>query len=267
MTSPCLVGDDQPVGIAVEGQAEIGAVHDHLLAHHRGGDGAAIAVDVGAVGLDGDRNHLGAELPQHGRRHLVGGAVGAIDDDLQAVERGALREAVLHELDVAARCVVDPLGAAEAVALRQLTPLAAIVDGHAGLDLGFDVVRQLVAVGPEQLDAVVLKRIVGGRDHDAEIGAHAARQHGDGRRRQRAGEHHIHAAREEAGCQGVFQHIAGKPRILADHDPMPVAAAGEMGAGGQGQLQRHVGRDGLAIGRTADAVGTEQPADGLLRWP
>ncbi len=45
--------------------------------------GAAFAVDVGAVGLDPDRDHLGAQLPEHGRRHLVGGAIGAIDHDLQ----------------------------------------------------------------------------------------------------------------------------------------------------------------------------------------
>ena len=262
-----LVGDDQPVGIPVQGQAQMGAMDDHLLAHHRRGGGAAIAVDVGAVGLDGDRDHLGAEFGKHRRRHLVGGAIGAIDDDLQAFERGALRESVLHELDVAAGRVVDPLGAAEAVALRQLPPLAAIVDAHAGFDLRFDVIRQLEAIGPEQLDAIVLERIVGGGDHDAEIGPHAARQHGHGRRRQRTGEHHIHAARQESRCQGVFQHIAGKARILADHYPMPVAAAGEMGAGGQCQLQRNVGRDGVAIGGTADAVGAEQLADRLLRWP
>ena len=34
---------------------------------------------------------LGAELPQHRRRDLVGGAIGAIDDDLEAVEVEAAR--------------------------------------------------------------------------------------------------------------------------------------------------------------------------------
>jgi hypothetical protein len=66
-----------------------------------------------------------------------------------------------------------------------------------------DLVGQLVAVRAEQLDAVVVERIVRGGDHDAEIGAHRARQHGDRRRRHRAEQQHVHADRGEAGDQRV----------------------------------------------------------------
>jgi hypothetical protein len=76
--------------------------------------------------------------------------------------------------------------------------------------------RRAVAVGPEQLDAVVVIGIVRGRDHHAEIGAHRARQHGHGGGRNRAGEQHIHADRGEPGHQAVLDHIAGKPRVLAE---------------------------------------------------
>ena len=34
----------------------------------------------------------------------------------------------------------------------------------------------------EQLDAIVLEWVVAGGDHHAEVGAHGARQHGDGGR-------------------------------------------------------------------------------------
>ncbi len=81
-----LVGHDQPVGVAVERDADIGAARQHLLAHLLGRQRAAFAVDVEPVRRHADRKHLGAEFPEHGRRDLVGGAVGAIDDDPQPVE-------------------------------------------------------------------------------------------------------------------------------------------------------------------------------------
>ena len=87
-----LVGDDQPVGIAVERDADIGAPRQHLAPHLFGRQRAAFAVDVEAVGRDAEREDLGAELPEHGRGDLVGGAVRAIDDDAQARRAAARAE-------------------------------------------------------------------------------------------------------------------------------------------------------------------------------
>ena len=70
-------------------------------------------------GDDADRDHLGAQLPQHRRRHAVGGAVGAIDHDLQAVQPQAAGKAGLGDLDVAPGGVVQPRGAAERRRRRQ----------------------------------------------------------------------------------------------------------------------------------------------------
>ena len=85
---------DDPVGVAVERDADIGAHLAHL-GGKRGRRGRAdVVVDVEAVRLDADGDRLGAELLQRQRRDLVGGAVGAIDDDAQAVEesvRGSVR--------------------------------------------------------------------------------------------------------------------------------------------------------------------------------
>ena len=75
------------------------------------------------------------------------------------------------------------------------------------------------------------KGIVRGGDHDAEIGAQRARQHGDGRGRQRPDQHHIHAHRDETRGQRGLDHIARKPRILADDDAVAVLAAGEQQPG------------------------------------
>ena len=108
------------------------------------------------------------------------------------------------------------------------------------LDLELDLVGKLEPVGAEQLDAVVLIGIVRGRDHDAEIAAHGARQHGDRGRRHRAEQQDIHADRGEAGHERVFDHVAGEPRVLADDDPVAVIAALERQAGRLTDLSRPV---------------------------
>ena len=191
-----LVDQDDPVGVAVERDADIGAHLAHLAAQRFRRGRAAFLVDVESVGLDADRNHVGAQLPQRFRHHLVGRAVGAIDHHAQAVEAEIARQRALGEFDVAVMDAVDAAGAAEAGALRQFL-VERLVEQL--LDLLLDVVGQLEALRAEQLDAVVLEQIVRSRDHHAEIGAHRLGQHRHRRRRHRAEQQHVHADRGEAG--------------------------------------------------------------------
>ena len=214
---------------------------------------AAFLVDVEAVGLDADLDDLGAELPQRVGRDLVGGAVGAVDHDAQAFERQIARQRALGEFDVAVLHAVDALGAAEIGRLRE--PLGEVAVDQL-LDLELDLVGQLVAVRTEQLDAVVVVRIVRGGDHHAEIGAHRARQHGDRRRRHRAGEQHVHADRGEARHQRGLDHVAGQPRVLADQHAMAMLAVLEHHARGLPDLEGKLRRD-RAVGAAANAVGAE----------
>ena len=120
MMWPCLVDDDQPVGVAVERDADVGAARDHRLLQQLRLGRAAVLVDVEAVGRDADRDDLGAELPQRLGRDVVGGAVGAIDHDLEAVEAQVLGKGRLGELDVAPARIVDPACAADQLRLGEL---------------------------------------------------------------------------------------------------------------------------------------------------
>ena len=168
-----LVGDDQPVGIAVEREADVARrSRPPFPAAAAGWVEPQPVVDVEAVGRDAERDHLGAQLPQRVGRDVIGGAIGAIDDDLEPVEPQMLGKRGLGELDVAAARVVDPPRAPDhARAWRASAPAPAALDRPLG------VVAELVAVGAEQLDAVVRERIVRGGDHHAEVGAHRAGQH------------------------------------------------------------------------------------------
>ena len=79
-----LVDDDHPVRVAIERDADIGPHFLDLGAQRVRRGRADLVVDVEAVGLDADGEHLGAQLPQRHRRHLVGRAIGAIDHHAQA---------------------------------------------------------------------------------------------------------------------------------------------------------------------------------------
>src|SRR5262249_44676319 len=119
----------------------------------------ALAIDIKAVGLDSDRNHLGVELTQRLGRHTIARTVGAIDDHAQTLEREILRQGALGELDIAILYAVDAFGAAQVGALRQLL-------GELGINQCFnlmlEVVVELEAVRAEELDTVVVEGIVRG---------------------------------------------------------------------------------------------------------
>ena len=59
-TSPVVVDGQAAVGVAVEREADVGAVLEHGRAQRLEVGGAAAVVDVEAVGLGVDRDHLGA---------------------------------------------------------------------------------------------------------------------------------------------------------------------------------------------------------------
>jgi hypothetical protein len=217
-----LVQDHHPVGIAIQADAHMRAMRHHRLGRRLGMRRPAMMVDVGPVRRHAHRDHLGPQFPQHLRRRAIGRAIGAVDHHLQPIQPQARRKARLDELLIAAPPVLDPLGAADVFRLggRDLA-----LDHR--LDLGLGGIRQLEPVRPEELDAVVLVRVVAGRDHHAEVRPHAARQIPDRRRRHRAEQEHVHASRGQPRRQRVFQHVARQPRVLADHHPVrgtPVTA-------------------------------------------
>src|SRR5215469_16749085 len=99
--------------------------------------------------------------------------MGAVDDDAQPFEGHAAREGGLGMLDITAEGIVDTLGLAYFVGgwpdVFYFTP------ENQAFDLLFDFVVELVAVRPEEFDAIIVIRIVRSGDDDPGIGAKAAR--------------------------------------------------------------------------------------------
>ncbi len=216
---------------------------------------SATFVDVEAVGLDPERDDLGPKLPQRVRRDVISGAIGTIDNDLEAVEPKLLGKCRFRIVHITSAGVVNPASAADHLRLGKLGSLL-----KPGLDRALVVVAQFVAVGAEQLDAVVRKRVVRCGDHHAQISAHRARQHRYRRRRHRPQQHDVHPDAGEARDQGRFHHVARQAGVLADDDPVAVVAAQEMLARGHADGERGLRRHRLAVGEPADSVGAEELA-------
>ena len=63
-----LIRQHQPIGVTVEGKTQVRAVVNNRLRHHLGMGGAAAGVDVAAVRLAIQRDHVRAQLAEERRR-------------------------------------------------------------------------------------------------------------------------------------------------------------------------------------------------------
>ncbi len=157
-----VVGQHDAIAVAVQRDSQMGPVLANQVRQPIGVYRAHAVVDVESVGRGGHCKHLGAQLMEDIRSHVVGGAVGAIDHELEPFEVDFAGKPALAELDVATRRVVQP------------TRLAQLGGCHAGrrclqygLDLLLDAVIELLAEPGKKFDAVVLVWVVRGTDHHA----------------------------------------------------------------------------------------------------
>ena len=173
--------------------------------------GSAGIVDVETVrgGVDDDDLRPGGA--QGGRAHVRGGPVGGVHDDAQAGQVGG------HGVDE----VVDVVLVRHGLALDDPADPSArgeLVDrAEQGLDLVLDGVGELVAAAGEELDAIVLKGVVGGGDDHTQVHVLGRGQVGDGRGRQDAHAGDVHAGGGQAGRDGVVEELATGTGVTA-HD-------------------------------------------------
>ena len=211
-----LVDAEAAVGVAIMRDAEVRAVLEDSLLQGLEMRRAAAVVDVRAIRQRVDDLDIGTEAAQDFRHCLVGSAVGTVEHDLDAVE--ALLAGREHEFHVLVEKVRAVLDVADVLCRRARVVVVRLELVHDGLELILDGIRQLVAIAAEELDAVVVERVVRGRDDDARLGLVLAREVGDGRRRDDAREHGAAACRADAGRQRRLEHLARDARVAADDD-------------------------------------------------
>ena len=198
-----LIHHHEAVAITVEGNADVRSILADLLHEQLRVRGAAPIVDVHAAGLSAHDDRIRAKLFKNARSDVIRGAVRAIEHDPQALQTKAAIDRCLTELDVAACSVRQPGCATEAVGAHA---------DHLAFELCFDLqldgIGQFVSAAIEELDAVVVVRVVGGRNHDSGVRAQRAREVGDRGRRHGAEQANVDASAGEAGLEHRLQHVA-----------------------------------------------------------
>ena len=107
------VRHDQAVRVAVEAHRDVAAVLGGKAREVLGVGRAHAVVDVEAVWSVAHGDHFGAEFVEDVGRNVIGGAVGTVDENAQALEVRAEIDRRLAELDVAAGRIVKAAGLAE----------------------------------------------------------------------------------------------------------------------------------------------------------
>jgi len=128
------------------------------------------------------------------------------------------------------------------------------------LEFGLLLVWQLETVGPEDLDAVVVVRVVGGRDDDAGVATHARGQIGDAGCRKGTGVENEAAHGVDPGSQSRLEHVARAARVFADEDLGLVAFTRKVKRDRFAQPRSHFDGHGVLVGQASNSVGSEKCA-------
>ncbi|MFM1941937.1 MAG: hypothetical protein RI897_919 [Verrucomicrobiota bacterium] len=262
-----FIAEEDAIGVAVVGDAEVGAMFPDFLGHEAWVHGAAVLVDIGSIGCVPVDEDFCSEFTEDAGGGFVGGPVGAIDDDAHTVESHSAGEGTLGELDIAAECVIDPHGLADFGGCGADAFDIAAEDEV--FDFAFDIVIELKAVWPEELDAVIGVGVMGSGDDDAGVGAEGAGHVGDSGGGEGADEEDVDTHGEDSGGEGIFEEVTREAGIFADHDFKAGAVTGVLSAlakhvsCGPSEFQGGFGCYGLDIGCAAYAVGAEDLFGGV----
>ena len=125
------------------------------------------------------------------------------------------------------------------------------------LDLEYRLLIHLLTVSVEQLDAVVIVRIVGSGDHDTAVEIIHSCNVSNRRRRCNMHDVSIRAGSHQARAKRVLKHVAGSSRILADHDLCLLAFSGAVVPAEEASDLDRMLKGQVFISFSAEAVCTE----------
>ena len=245
-----LVNGQAAVGVAVVGKAHVKAVLHHKALQLVDVGAAAVHVDVEAVGCVVDDVGLCAQGVKDRASHGGGGAVCAVQANLQALQAEAAGGNEMADVAVATLHVVH--GAADGVAGGQRHLGLAI---NVVLDELKDVLVHLEALAVDQLDAVVGVGVVGGGDHDAAVKRAVDDLEGDARSRDDVKHVGVGAGGNQAAHQGALEHVAGAASVLAQDDAGLLGLAGTV-------VPAHEAADLVGVLHVKPLVGTAAEAVG-----
>ena len=216
---PLFIHAEAAVGVAVKGKSDIEPFLLDELLQPFDVRGARIAVDVQPVRLRIDDIRRRPERFKDRPCDAPGGAVRAIETDLEILEGIQPQRDEVRDVAVSSRGVIDRL--ADVIARCEGKFFLAV---EVFLDQGNDALLKFFALSVEDLDAVVVKGVVARGDHDPAVEIIHARDIRNGGRRRDVQHIGIRPRRRDPGNERIFKHIARTAGILADDDARTLAA-------------------------------------------
>ena len=208
--------------------------------------GAAAIIDVGPIGRVSEHTQVCLEPGEEHRGGLEGRPIGAVESDLEAAQlvfgdSGEVIDVALQGIAVEEPC--PDVGPDLGPRLRRAQPV---------LELSLHFVGELGAAGSEELDPVVLRRVVGSGDDGAHRRPRGCGEIADPSAGQDADVDGVDTHRMETGLECGGEHLTRTPGVAAHHD----GAAAEIGAGGTPDEKSQL-RGEFRPGHPADTIGAE----------
>ena len=208
-----LVHGQAAVSVAVKGKADIHLIVDHILLQALDVGGAAVCVDVHAVGGVIDHVGLSTQGLEDALGDHPGAAVGTVQGHTHILIGVGGQGDQVADVAITAGGIIDDLTDVLAGGVGQIMLAVQVL-----LDLVDDLLLHLLAMAIDELQAIILERVVAGGDHNAAVKLIHLSDVGHA-----GGGGHVHqvnvaAGSGDTGRQSALEHIAGTAGILADDD-------------------------------------------------
>jgi len=163
---PFFIHGNQSIGIPIEGQTQIGVFSHDPPSQGTRMLGATVVVDVDPIRRAKNGMHGGVKFFEEHRCDLTGGTIGTVDDKLHSSQRCSRGKATLQKPAIGGFGIIDVMNRP-----HPLDRLAFIIKGSIIVDQllngALGIIGEFVSVTVKELDAVVIKWIVGCRNDDA----------------------------------------------------------------------------------------------------
>ena len=148
--------------------------------------------------------------------NLIGSTVCAVQNNFHSLK--ALRTSAQDKLDVLVQKIRAVLDMTDFIASRTSKIIIIFQLMNDFFQFILNSIRQFVTITTEEFNAIIMERIVGGRDNDTCFCLMTASQICDSRRRDNPRQHCPSASRANSRRQSSLKHLTGQTGIAANND-------------------------------------------------
>ena len=248
------------ISIAIIGKTDVQPLLYHELLQTLNVGGARIVVDVGAVGLCIDDVGICSQSIKHRLGNVPAGAVGTVQTDLDALKRVDSEANQIAHVAVATRNIVHSAANVLTVSKGQLRP---VLVEHMELSVDVvlyqqqDLLGHFLAIAVDQLDAVVVIRVMASGNHDTAIEIIHAGDISHRRRGSDVQQIGIRTRSRQTSHQTILEHIGAAASVLTDDDAGRLVVAVALTQGVVVPAQKTTNLIGVVSGQRDSGFATE----------